>query len=191
MSKLASNALAAGGAAVVVAGAAVSTSVVVGVSVTAVEPGDGAAVVVDDQAWVLIDGAAQRSLGGALAWALRRDATSLQLIADVDTGVLARRAGRFAYPIEVWYADDRTLLPAVAEPRRGRVPGRGPPVSLDRRQFWVNGFEDPRTSSQITSLGKNPEQTRVQRSSLDEKNPARLPASNPNNRRRQAGSRHN
>ena len=41
---------------------------------------------------MLVEGAAHRSLGGALAWAVRRDATSLSLIADSDTGLLARRA---------------------------------------------------------------------------------------------------
>ena len=76
----------------------------------------GAAVVVDGAAWVLVEGAAHRSLGGALAWAVRRDATSLSLIADSDTGLLARRATRFRYPVDVWFPQGRTLLPAVAEP---------------------------------------------------------------------------
>lgn len=76
----------------------------------------GAALVVDDTAWVLIDGTAARSLGGALAWAIRHHATSLQLVAASDTATLARRATRFAYPIDVWFAEERTLLPAVAEP---------------------------------------------------------------------------
>jgi len=76
----------------------------------------GAAVVVDGAAWVLIEGPAARSLGGALAWAVRQGAEALHLVADDDTGTLARRASRFAFPIEVWFADERTLLPAVAEP---------------------------------------------------------------------------
>lgn len=75
----------------------------------------GAGLVVDDVAWVLIDGPAARSLGGALALAIRNGATSLQLIAEADTGLLARRAERFALPIEVWLAQGRALLPAVAE----------------------------------------------------------------------------
>ena len=32
------------------------------------------------------------------------------------TGLLARRAERFAFPVAVWYPVDRSLLPAVAEP---------------------------------------------------------------------------
>lgn len=85
----------------------------------AVEAGglaNGAALVVDGQAWVLIDGDASRSLGQALAWAVRHEATSLDLIAESHTGLLARRAERFHFPIAVWYPVDRSLLPAVAEP---------------------------------------------------------------------------
>jgi hypothetical protein len=73
-------------------------------------------VAVDGAAWVLVDGDARRALGGALAWAIRHDATSLDLIADSATGLLARRAERFAFPIAVWYPVERSLLPAVAEP---------------------------------------------------------------------------
>ena len=77
---------------------------------------NGSAVVVDGAAWVLVDGDARRALGGAIAWAIRHDATSLDLIADSATGLLARRAERFAFPIAVWYPVERSLLPAVAEP---------------------------------------------------------------------------
>jgi hypothetical protein len=83
------------------------------------EPGTfphGSALLVDDAAWVLIDGAADRSLGGALAWARRHGAASLQLVAAADTGLLARRAERLRFPVSVWFAQDRTLFPAVAEP---------------------------------------------------------------------------
>jgi len=76
----------------------------------------GAALTVDGSAWVLIDGPATRSLGGALAWAVRHEATELHVIATADTGTLARRAERFAFPISVWFAQGRTLLPAVGEP---------------------------------------------------------------------------
>jgi hypothetical protein len=77
---------------------------------------NGAALVVDDVAWVLVDGPAARSLGPALAWALRSGATSLHIVADHDTGLLARRATQFRFPISVWFAEGRVLLPAVAEP---------------------------------------------------------------------------
>jgi hypothetical protein len=76
----------------------------------------GAALVVDEAAWVLVEGPAARSLGPALAWALRAGATSLHVVADHDTGVLARRATRFRLPIRIWFAEGRVLLPAVAEP---------------------------------------------------------------------------
>ncbi len=76
----------------------------------------GAALVDDGEAWVLVDGAAARSLGPALAWAIRHDARALHLVVEHDTGLLARRAQRLAFPITVWYPQDRTLLPVVAEP---------------------------------------------------------------------------
>lgn len=84
-----------------------------------VEPGgfpSGAALLIDDTAWVLIDGPAARSLGAALAWSIRNDATSLQLVVEQDTGLLARRARRFAFPVTVWFPQDRVLLPVVPEP---------------------------------------------------------------------------
>ena len=76
----------------------------------------GAALVDGAAAWVLIDGSAARSLGPALAWAVRHHATSLHLVVEHDTGQLARRAQRIAFPVTVWYPEDRTLLPVVAEP---------------------------------------------------------------------------
>jgi hypothetical protein len=76
----------------------------------------GAALVDDTAAWVLVDGPAARSLGPALAWAIRHAATSLDLVVEHDTGLLARRAQRLAFPVTVWYPEDRTLLPVVAEP---------------------------------------------------------------------------
>lgn len=76
----------------------------------------GAALVHDDAAWVLIEGPAARSLGGALAWTVRQGAASLNIVADSDTGMLARRAERLSLPTTVWSAQDRTLLAAVAEP---------------------------------------------------------------------------
>ncbi len=76
----------------------------------------GAALRVDDAAWVLVDGAAARSLGPALAWAIRHDASSLHLVVEHDTGLLARRAQQLDFPVTVWYPEDRLLLPVVAEP---------------------------------------------------------------------------
>ncbi len=76
----------------------------------------GAALVAGSSAWVLAEDDPGRSLGPALAWALRNGATSLQLLAERDTGLLARRAERLRFPIEVWHVAERTLLPAVPEP---------------------------------------------------------------------------
>jgi hypothetical protein len=76
----------------------------------------GAAFTDDGAAWILVEGAAARSLGAALAWSIRHDATSLHLVVEHDTGLLARRAQRFAFPVTVWYPQDRVLLPVVPEP---------------------------------------------------------------------------
>jgi hypothetical protein len=76
----------------------------------------GAALVHDGAAWVLLDAEPERRLGAALAWAVRAGASQLHVVADTATGVLARRAEAFAFPISVWHAQERSLWPAVAEP---------------------------------------------------------------------------
>ena len=86
------------------------------VPVASDEFGAGAALLHGDAAWVLLDERPERGLGAALAWALRRDAAVLHVVADQGTGTLARRAQGFGYPISVWFVEGRTLLPAVAEP---------------------------------------------------------------------------
>jgi hypothetical protein len=81
-------------------------------------------------AWVLVGEASARSLGGALAWALKRGASELHLLVDAGTatdgavreggvresgdvaGVLARRATAFAMAITVWRVVGRELLAA-------------------------------------------------------------------------------
>ena len=95
---------------------AVKLRALAGADDEAVAFGTGAALMRDGWAWVLLDDTPARRLGAALAWALRQDAAGLHVVADAGTGVLARRAGEFAFPIEVWHAEGRTLLPAVAEP---------------------------------------------------------------------------
>ncbi len=67
-------------------------------------------------AWALLHHHPARGLGGALAWALRQGAASLHIVAEEATGLLARRAVHFAFPISVWHAEGRVLLPGVAEP---------------------------------------------------------------------------
>jgi hypothetical protein len=94
------------------------------------EFGIGAALLAGAQAWVLIEDDPARGLGPAVAWSIRRGATSLQLVAESATGTLARRAAAFAMPIEVWHVAERTLLPAIAEP----LP-EPPALPSDHEQF--------------------------------------------------------
>jgi len=85
----------------------------------AVEPQvfpNGAAFQLDGAAWVLIEGPAARTLGAALAWAVRHDVTSLNLVVDQDAGLLARRARRLSFPVSLWFPEERTLLPVIAVP---------------------------------------------------------------------------
>lgn len=67
--------------------------------------GTGAAVATaDGHAAVLIEQAGPRSLGGALTWAVRRNATDVVVIVDADAevaGHLARQAALFAVPVTV------------------------------------------------------------------------------------------
>jgi hypothetical protein len=105
----------------------------------------GAAMVVDDHAWVLLDDEADRQpgrhLGSALAWSLRRGAAALHLIADTDSGLLARRAAAFSFPIEVWRSDGRRLVAASAD-RLGEPPAPDP-AHLALRELIVAGGATP------------------------------------------------
>jgi hypothetical protein len=90
-------------------------------------------------AWVLVGETSARSLGGALAWALKRGASELHLLVDAGTargggvregsdvaGVLARRATAFAMPITVWRVVGRQLLatdPVAISPPPPLPPG--------------------------------------------------------------------
>jgi hypothetical protein len=91
---------------------------------------NGAALLDGDAAWVLVDGPAARSLGAALAWSVRRNATSLDLVCDHDTGLLARRSQRLAFPVRVWFPQDRMLLPAVREPLAAPPPAPADHLAL-------------------------------------------------------------
>ena len=75
----------------------------------------GAAFVADDAVWLLIDGDATRSLGPSLAWSARFD-RPVQILVERDSGIIARRAALFSLPVAVWHVNDKSLLPAVAEP---------------------------------------------------------------------------
>jgi hypothetical protein len=73
----------------------------------------------DGPAWVLAGESSVRTLGGALAWALRRGAKELHLLVEAPaevSGALSRRAGAFALPISVWRVEGRDLRPAAPAP---------------------------------------------------------------------------
>ncbi len=76
----------------------------------------GAALVAGDDAWVLVDEAPEQSFGRVLAWALKAGVRAVHVLADRGTGTLARHAGAFDFPAEIWHVNERSLLPAVAEP---------------------------------------------------------------------------
>ncbi|MEO1055618.1 MAG: hypothetical protein AAFY28_01740 [Actinomycetota bacterium] len=95
----------------------------------------GAGRVIDDpddrsgaDAWVLVDADGStrpgRALGPAMAWARRQEATGLHLISAAEAGSLARRASRFAWPVDVWFPEGRDLLPVVEEPLASPPPPR-------------------------------------------------------------------
>jgi len=70
-------------------------------------------------AYVVVDGATYRSLGGVLAWALRHEAGAVNLFllpdaSEETASLLARRAGAFALPVAVWRLEPPNLRPAVA-----------------------------------------------------------------------------
>ncbi|MFZ9601606.1 MAG: hypothetical protein ACO3AB_03875 [Ilumatobacteraceae bacterium] len=69
------------------------------------EFGQAVGLVIDDVAWVLVTGRYERSLGPALMWALRNNATSLKLLLNERAGELARIATHFDFAIEVFEVD--------------------------------------------------------------------------------------
>ena len=69
------------------------------------EFGQAVGLVIDDVAWVLVTGNYERSLGPALMWALRKNATSLKLLLNERAGELARVATHFDFAIEVFELD--------------------------------------------------------------------------------------
>ena len=75
----------------------------------------GAAFLTDEAVWTLIDGDASRALGPTLAWATRHN-RHIHVLVEKDSGVVARRAAFFKQSISVWHVDEKSLLPAVAEP---------------------------------------------------------------------------
>ena len=83
------------------------------------EFGHAVGLVVADVAWVLVTGRHERSLGPALMWSLRNNATSLKLLSSERAGELARIATHFDFAIEVFEVDAagvaRAAVPKSAE----------------------------------------------------------------------------
>ena len=79
----------------------------------------GAAIVETDTtgaattAFVLAEDDPGRSLGGAIVWARRRNATALHLLVSADEGRLARRARHFDLDVTVWRIDGTNLVEAT------------------------------------------------------------------------------
>ncbi|MEO6122079.1 MAG: hypothetical protein ABIR32_00105 [Ilumatobacteraceae bacterium] len=106
--------------------------------------GRGSALVIDEGAWVLLDGQPERGLGAALAWVTRQPAaTRLAVITEAASGVLARRAELFMFPCTVWHAADRVLVPAVNEPYPEPAPID--PAHEALRPLIVEGGAEPLT----------------------------------------------
>ena len=87
----------------------------------------GAALVRDDAVWFLVDSATERALGRAVAWSLARDESNrvpIKILVERDSGLLARRAALLDLDIEIWHVDERSLLPAIADPHLPRVTAR-------------------------------------------------------------------
>jgi hypothetical protein len=78
------------------------------------EFGQAVGLVIDDVAWVLVTGNYERSLGPALMWALRKNATSLKLLLNERAGELARIATHFDFAIEVFELDAAGIARAAA-----------------------------------------------------------------------------
>ncbi len=88
--------------------------------------GTGAAMAVDDRAFVLLDG--DHGLGAAIAWARRRGASELHVVVDETPGTIARQSAEFSSPISVWTTVGREL--ESVEPTEPDE-GRGPPDAPD------------------------------------------------------------
>jgi hypothetical protein len=87
----------------------------------------GAALLAGSTAWLLLDAAPIASLGPALVWADRHDATEVHLVAEGPVGVVARRAALFTPAPTVWTVVGTDLVPAVADPVATPAPAEPAP----------------------------------------------------------------
>lgn len=102
----------------------------------------GAALRRGDDAWVYLDDRPAERLGAALAWAIRSGASALHVVAELGTGILARRGAEFELPISVWTAGaDRSLTPAI--PDELAVSQDPPSHHHEFRALIIDGGADP------------------------------------------------
>ncbi len=87
--------------------------------------GAGAAGVAGGAAWVLLDDPVAHGLGTALAWAEREAVAAVNVLAEANSGVLARRAAYFTEAPTVWSVSGRDLT--VASPEAFPPPVEPPP----------------------------------------------------------------
>jgi len=83
--------------------------------------------------YVLTGEGSSRSLGMALAWAVRKGVTDLHLVVEADSStvaVLARRAGTFAVAVTVWRLCGRDVLASAPAP-----PSTSPPLPAEAAAF--------------------------------------------------------
>jgi hypothetical protein len=94
-------------------------------------------------AYVLVDGATYRSLGGVLAWGLRHGAGEIHLLVDTaaTAALLARRAGAFTLPVTVWRVDGAQLQ--VATPAGFTPPPPLPPEAVPLSDVLRAGGVEP------------------------------------------------
>jgi len=80
------------------------------------EFGQAVGLVADNVAWVYVTGRHERSLGPALLWTLRNNASALKLFSSERAGDLARIATHFDFAIEVFDVDAAGVV-RVAAPK--------------------------------------------------------------------------
>lgn len=90
----------------------------------------GAALISGDTAWALGEDEPGRSLGPALAWSRKANASHLHLMVASEAGAIARRATHFALPTTVWRIEGTELVEAAADP----LPEE-PPLSASAAAF--------------------------------------------------------
>ena len=110
----------------------------------------GATARAGDQGWVMLDERPDAGLGRALVWSERERIDHLHLVVDDPdaAGVLARRAGLFQRPPQVWLVEGRSLRaahpvdpppalepPAVAREQVALLHGAGVEVVVERGEI--------------------------------------------------------